>query len=218
MDDDNPSTSMTSVHFHTHIVSHDECEEGGEGGEEERAAGNVAGGGDDTGGDLGPVDRCVVQFRAELCFRGARVGHESNEIRPARVAFPSITGPHQPTPRISGALVVGAWFAYFKIIVYPLVISLVGSRNVVRRVDGRRFGERDRMCSDGGKDCYEGNKKSVSKLIYRFCPDSSYGHSVTRKSIYGCRTSFETSRVPWRKVVILTSNLRRLKTLGLFYR
>ena len=29
MDDDNPSTSMTSVHFHTHIVSHDECEEGG---------------------------------------------------------------------------------------------------------------------------------------------------------------------------------------------
>ena len=134
MDDDNPSTSMTSVHFHTHIVSHDECEEGSEGGEEERAAGNVAGGGD-TGDSLGPVDRRVVQLCAELCFRGARVGDESNEIRPARVAFPSITGPVQPTLRISGALVVGAWSAYFKIIVCPLVISLVGSRNVVRRVD-----------------------------------------------------------------------------------
>ena len=89
MDDDNPSTSMTSVHFHTHIVSHDECEEGSEGGEEERAAGNVAGGGDDTGGDLGLVDRRVVQLCAELCFRGARVGDESNEIRPARHAIRS---------------------------------------------------------------------------------------------------------------------------------
>ena len=59
MDDDNPSTSMTSVHFHTHIVSHDECEEGSEGGEEERAAGNVAGGGD-TGDSLGRGSSALV--------------------------------------------------------------------------------------------------------------------------------------------------------------
>lgn len=34
----------------------------------------------------------------------------------------------------------------------------------------------------------------VEQLSYRQAL-SSYGHSVTRKSIYGCRTSFETSSV-----------------------
>ena len=73
MDDDNPSTSMTSVHFHTHIVSHDECEEGGEGGEEERAAGNVAGGGDDTGGEPWPRGpSCCATSRRTLLPWGTR--------------------------------------------------------------------------------------------------------------------------------------------------
>ena len=49
----------------------------------------------------------LCNFRAELCFRGARVGHESNEIRLSSRSIPIWTGPFQPTPRISVALVVG---------------------------------------------------------------------------------------------------------------
>jgi hypothetical protein len=134
MDDDNPSTSMTSVHFHTHIVSHDECEEGSEGGEEERAAGNVAGGGD-TGDSFGIGDCDVQQFRVERCFRRARVGHETDDIWLTPSAFPFGTGPFQYTPRIGIALVVGVAHANICCDRHPLVNSLVGSRDVVRRED-----------------------------------------------------------------------------------
>ena len=91
MDDDNPSTSMTSVHFHTHIVSHDECEEGGEGGEEERTAGNVAGGGDS--GARG-IDSRVRNCRKDRTIGGAMVAHVDKKGRRADSTLaPSLVRP-----------------------------------------------------------------------------------------------------------------------------